>query len=361
MAGVALAATTALAAAGCHSVAGLPPTATVTPIPPTTTPLPTPVPTVRLIFTGDIIPSRCVYARQQSEGDFTFAFQKMAPLLASADIAVGSLDASLSAAGAPIGCTPTFDLLAPPQSIEGLTYSGFDVMTIASNHAKDCGQAAASCDQAVLDTVANLHNAGIATAGGGANLAEARKPAIVAVNGIRFAFLGYDDVANYYNATDSSPGTAPLDSTTLAGDVRAAKAQADIVIVMPHWGSEYTLSPTARQQEMAHLAIDSGATLVVGNHPHWAQATENLGNKFIDYALGNFVFDQDWSIETQQGLVMAATFQGKQLVKVELFPIRIDQAYQPALASPEEGAQILDRIASVSTTLPPAQTAATSP
>ncbi len=353
LAGLAAAAALAAAAMGCSGLAARPTsTPTSTAVPPTASPSPTPVPTVRLIFTGDIIPSRCVYARQQSESDFTFAFHNIAPLLAAADLAIGSLDASLSAVGAPLGCTPTFDLLAPPQSVEGLTYSGFDVMTIASNHTKDCGQAAASCDQAILDTVTNLHNAGIATIGGGANLAEARRPAILAVNGIRFAFLGYDDVANYYNATDSSPGTAPLDSATLAGDIRAAKQQADVVVVMPHWGSEYTLTPTQRQQDLAHVAIDAGATLVVGNHPHWAEATENLGGKFIDYALGNFVFDQDWSTETMQSVVLSATFQGKKLVKVELFPVRINAAYQPTLASPEEGAEILGRIASVSTSVP---------
>jgi poly-gamma-glutamate capsule biosynthesis protein CapA/YwtB (metallophosphatase superfamily) len=349
MAALALAAAVAAAVTGCGDKTAAPPP-TATPVP--ATPSPTPVPTIRLIFTGDIIPSRCVYARQQAENDFAYAFRRIAPLLVAADLTIGSLDASLSGAGKPIGCTETFDLLAPPQSIEGLVYSGFDVLTIASNHAKDCGEGQASCDQAILDTVANLRNAGIASTGGGANLAEARRPAVVTVKGIRFAFLGYDDVANYYNATDSTPGTAPLDATTLAEDIRLARQQADVVVVMPHWGSEYTLEPTQRQRDLAHEAIDAGATLVVGNHPHWVEATEDLGDKFIDYALGNFVFDQDWSIETQQGVVLAATFQGKHLFKVELFPIRIGEGYQPALASPEEGAEILARIASVSTSVP---------
>ncbi len=344
-----LALLTAVAIA-CRTEASAP--ATPTAVPPTSTPSPTPIPTVRVIFTGDIIPSRCVYARQQSEGDFAYAFRRIAPLLVAADLTVGSLDASISNAGEPIGCTQTFDLLAPPQSVEGLVYSGFDVMTIASNHAKDCGQGQPSCDQAILDTVTNLRNAGIASTGGGANLAAARRPAIVTVKGTTFAFLGYDDVASYYNATDSSPGTAPLDSTTLAEDIRLARQQADVVVVMPHWGSEYTLEPTQRQRDLAHEAIDAGATLVVGNHPHWLQGTEDLGGKFIDYALGNFVFDQDWSVETQQSVLLSATFQGSRLTGVELIPIRIGEGYQPALASPEEGADILGRIASVSTKLP---------
>jgi poly-gamma-glutamate capsule biosynthesis protein CapA/YwtB (metallophosphatase superfamily) len=305
--------------------------------------------TISVIFTGDIIPARCVYARQLSEGDFTFAFRRIGPWLAAADLAVGSLDASLSDAGQPIGCTPTFNLLAPPRSVAGLVYAGFDVLTVATNHVKDCGgRGTTACDEALQDTIGNLRAAGIATTGAGANTAEARDPAIVTVKGVRFAFLGYDDIASYYNATESAPGTAPLTTATLVEDVRRARQQADVVVVLPHWGVEYTVEPTQRQRDLARAAIDAGATLVVGNHPHSVQAVDDLGKAYVAYSLGNFLFDQDWSLETQESVLLAATFQGPRLVATQLIPVRIGEGYRPALAPPEEAAQMLERIASAS-------------
>jgi len=316
-------------------------------------PSPTPPETVRAAFTGDVIPSRCVYARQLAESDFTYAFHRIAPFLRAADVTVGSLDASISSAGRPMGCTPTFNLLAPPQSVDGLVYAGFDVLTIATNHAKDCGgQGTNACDQALLDTIASLRAAGIASTGAGTDLAQARKPAIVTVKGTSFAFLGYDDVAPYYGASDAAPGTAPLDEAQLIEDIHRARREADVVVVLPHWGVEYTATPTQRQRDLAQAAIDAGATLVVGNHPHWVQATEDLGGAFAAYSLGNFLFDQDWSVETQQSALLVATFQGTLLASVELLPVRIGDGYQPAVAAPDEAAQVLKRIASASQAAP---------
>jgi poly-gamma-glutamate synthesis protein (capsule biosynthesis protein) len=308
---------------------------------------------IRLLATGDIIPARCVYAQQLAYQDFRHAFLATADVLRAADITVGSLDASLSDAGQPIGCTETFSLLAPARSIEGLTFAGFDVMTVASNHAKDCG-ASACGDQAFLDTLTNLETAGIAAVGGGRNLAEARSPRVLTVNGVRFAFLGYDDIGwTDYGATETSPGTAPLAFGTLGEDVARARQEADVVIVLNHWGTEYTSVPTERQRGLAWEAVDAGATLVIGNHPHAVQAVEFLEGGFVSYALGNFVFDQDRSLETQQGVVMEAIFHGTRLVSVRYLPIHIHDMHQPRWAEPVEGASILARMEEASEGLPP--------
>ncbi|MGB6838343.1 MAG: CapA family protein [Dehalococcoidia bacterium] len=299
---------------------------------------------IRLLFTGDIMPGRCVYAHHLAYGDFRHAFLKLSPLLRGADITVGSLDTSLSDAGEPMGCVPTYNLLAPPESVEGLAFAGFDLLTLATNHAKDCGSPRSACDEALLDTIANLRAAGIAPVGAGSDLLEARKPAIISVRGTRFAFLGYDDIAPYYHADEGSPGTAPLEASFLREDIARALQAADVVVVLPHWGTEYTSMPTERQREMARMAIEAGATLVIGNHPHWPQAVEYFEEAFVAYALGNFVFDQDWSLETQQGVVLEAVFQGSRLVSVDLVPIRILDMHQPTLAPAEEAGEILRRI-----------------
>jgi poly-gamma-glutamate synthesis protein (capsule biosynthesis protein) len=203
----------------------------------------------------------------------------------------------------------------------------------------------------MFQTDANLRAAGILPVGDGANLAAARQPIVVTRNGVRFAFLAYDDIADYYHATADSAGSAPLDPATVGEDIAAAKRVADVVIVLPHWGVEYTASPSDRQREFARACAAAGADLVIGNHPHWVQAHEQIGTTFVAYALGNFVFDQDWSIETQQGALLDVTFTGTRVAATRYTPVRIHDQYQPRLADPAEAAAIMQRIDDASAAL----------
>jgi poly-gamma-glutamate synthesis protein (capsule biosynthesis protein) len=294
--------------------------------------------------TGDIIPSRCVYEKQRSYGDYRHAFLELGPWLAEADITAGSLDAALSDVSEPFPCVDTFNLMAPAASVEGLAYAGFDVITVATNHVKDCGQVGSCGDQAFFDTLENLASNGIAPVGGGADLAAARAPAFIESKGVRFAFLGYDEIAAYYHAEPGVAGTAPLNEAYVREDVAAAAQQADVVVVLPQWGVEYTADPNERQQALARAAAEAGAGLVIGNHPHWVEAAQVIDGVYVAYALGNFVFDQDWSLETQQGVVLEAAFHGATLKGVRYHPIHIYDEHQPAFADADEARQILDRI-----------------
>ncbi len=309
----------------------------------------TPDPIV-LRATGDILPVRCTLEKLQARADFTYPFHELGPWLAEADIAVGSLDAAISDAGVPFGCTETFSLMSPAAAAEGFAYAGLDVMTVATNHVKDCGQAACG-DDAFFDTLANLRANGVEPVGGGPDLAEARRPAIIEAGGVRFAFLGYDEIATYYHADVDTPGTAPLLEEYVREDIAAASAIADVVVFQPQWGVEYVAEPTLNQQLLAEAAVEAGADLVIGNHPHWVQAAQVIDDVFIAYALGNFLFDQDWSLETQQGVVLEAAFHDDQLRGVRYFPIHIYDETQPRFADEDEGRQIMDRIWDASATL----------
>ncbi len=123
------------------------------------------------------------------------------------------------------------------------------------------------------------------------------------------------------------------------------------MVVLPQWGVEYTANPTIGQRRLAAAAVDAGADLVIGNHPHWVQAAEVIDETFIAYALGNFVFDQDWSLETQQGVVLEAAFHGARLAGVQYVPIRIIDQHRPVFAEPAEAAQIMERIWNASAAL----------
>ena len=128
-------------------------------------------------------------------------------------------------------------------------------------------------------------------------------------------------------------------------DILNAKKIADLVMVSIHSGTEYTPFSNNKQISFARSAIDAGANLVFGHHPHVVQGYEHYKGKLIIYSLGNFIFDQAWSKETQQGLATKLTFEGENLVTMNLIPLRIKNWCQPTpLESGTEYDEILRRI-----------------
>ncbi len=370
--GPALTPTPTAATAPPPSLAALPsataqlPTVTAVPassaLPPTRTPVllpsPTPVPDITLLFTGDINPARCVYTIAQAAGDMALPYRAVADLLQGADLAIGSLDASISDYNPPSPCAEYHrNLLAPSETVAGLQFAGFDLISVATNHIKDCGLVRGCRDESFLDTLAHLRAAGLQPVGGGLNLAEASAPVIVDVQGVRFAFLAFTAVNGEVWAGADRPGAAPFLKDVYLDAVRRARAQADVVIVLPQWGREFTGQITWEQALGAQALVEAGATLVVGNNPHHVQAVETLaGGAVVAYALGNFVFDQQWSDGTEftvQGLMLQATFRGAQLVDVTLLPIHIHDNFQPRLAEPDEAARILADVDESLRTKPP--------
>jgi poly-gamma-glutamate synthesis protein (capsule biosynthesis protein) len=233
--------------------------------------------------------------------------------------------------------------------IAGLKNAGIDVVSIANNHIGDAGRAG------VVQTVANLEAHGIEHAGAGRNTAAAHAPAMLSAGGLRVAILGYDTIAKYYAAGPTTAGSAQLTVAGVKADVAAARAAgADVVIVYPHWGIEYTATPFPAQRALAHAVIDAGADMVIGNHVHWVGAMEVYKGHPIWYALGNFVFDQVWSEPTQEGLILELTFNGPTLVQVRLHPTLILDQAQPNLLDPAgSGRVVLDRLYDASKKLLP--------
>ena len=174
---------------------------------------------------------------------------------------------------------------------------------------------------------------------------------------MRLALLAYDDIAPFYAATPESAGVAPLDLETLAADISAVKTQVDHVVVMVHWGIEYVADPSPRQREAAAVAVAAGASLVIGNHPHWVQAVEEFDDGAVAYALGNFVFDQNWSVATTQGMVLEVGFDRERVLGYRLRPIVIRDIHRPEFVDPaDEGDPILRRVWDATDRLPPRST-----
>ena len=246
----------------------------------------------------------------------------------------------------------SMNLIGPENMVQGLQFAGFDVITIATNHAKDCGEEGFHCNnQSFLDTVETLSEAGIQPVGGGGNLSEARRPVVIENQGTRFAFLGVDQINEKVWASENEPGVAPISAQhieQIKADIAAAKSIADVVIVLPQWGTEYSPQPSDIQRLWAQEFINAGATLIIGNHPHIIQPMESFANGTVFYALGNFVFDQGQNFR-REGLVVQATFNGSQLESIELSTVNINYyTYQPQWTEEPETKKILTRVPDLS-------------
>lgn len=208
----------------------------------------------------------------------------------------------------------------------GLTFAGFDGLSIANNHILDWGS------DALEDTIRILKENGIQPAGAGMNYEEANVPAIFAIRGMRLAILAYTTLyPQSLEARKNSAGVSSFDLEGAKEKIRGLKnsGAADIVIVSIHWGDEYEAHANDEQKMIARALIDAGADLIIGHHSHVVQEVEKYKNSWIAYSLGNFVFDQGFSKETMEGLMLKATVRNKEIFDVETITTKISPDFAP--------------------------------
>ena len=301
--------------------------------------LATTIPTFDMAVAGDIILGRGVNNKMVEYNDYLYPFRKMRDELMSADWRVANLECTITDLVAPPADPYTFTFITAKRAVDGLTYAGIQTLSVANNHADNGGV------EPFVDMLHTLHEHNITTCGGGNNLTEARQPAIQTVKGTRVALLGYNEIPPGGPYADvNSPGIAPVDLKTLPQDIAAARKRADLVIPFFHWGVEYTKDPTTTQQRAAHLAIDAGADMVLGSHPHWVQAIESYKGRLIIYCLGNFVFDQDWSHQTLEGCMLHLYWRGTTLASIRFVPYLIEDRCQPNIISQAAAVDIFERM-----------------
>lgn len=310
-----------------------------------------PTPTITTItIVGDVMLGRRVGQRYASTPNAPF--EPFAERLAAADLTIGNFEATLSNNGRATQGGDSF--FAEPRMLEGLQLAGFDGVSLANNHLGDYGAAA------MQETFAEFDRAGIAWFGAGPNLNRAREPWVVEKNGTTIAFIGTESIGETPAATDRSPGTnrlnmpprtGPLDNAALdriAGDIRAAKDRADVVIVIPHWGTQYTHTPEPLQRQIATRFAEAGADLVIGGHPHWVQGWERVGDTTVVHSLGNFIFDMQFSRQVQEGVFVEIVLWGGEVKAVEPVPYVI-RDHIPRPAGPEDATRILSDMRRTST------------
>lgn len=277
-----------------------------------------------LMFVGDIMLSRRVGMKTTKQGDWQWPFLLISHYLASADLAFGNLESMISDQGRNVGSIYSFR--ADPRMLEGLTGAGFDVLMLANNHVGDWTRLAFE------DTMARLTDRGVDYCGAGWDFDLAHQAVVREAGAAKIGFLCYTDLAPVHmKAATAKSGIAWMELGQLKDDIIAARAKADIIIVSMHTGYEYKEHPNKYQRDFARAAIDAGADLVVGHHPHVIQDLETYHNGWIAYSLGNFIFDQDFSEETMHGWLLRVTIHDKEIISVEPIDIYINKDFQPAL------------------------------
>src|SRR5918995_1159492 len=251
--------------------------------------------------------------------------------LSGADLTLANLENPVirDAVYHPDATTFTGDLRLMPV----LEQAGIDGVTLGNNHILDAGTTGLD------ETMGHLDDAGIAHAGAGMDLAEARRPMIFDLDGMKVGVLSYMGVPSYdwAWATRNSPGTAPLLQKMMEQDVRRLRNEVDLVVVSPHWGVEYTATPEPQQVDFAHAAIDAGADVFVGGHAHWPKGIEMYRGKPIYYGVGNFLLDQSWSEETSTGIFAEVTLYEDEVIQTRPVPFVILDYAQPNFLLPGAG------------------------
>jgi poly-gamma-glutamate synthesis protein (capsule biosynthesis protein) len=290
---------------------------------------------VELVLVGDIFLGRGV-------DNPVHALDSMVPILRSADLTVGNFEGVIDSSRrhAPRGQSAPgkypISLVQPATASAILNHAGFDILSLANNHALDLGAAG------LADTVDLLELSGLEPIGVLNKDKTLPQPLIKNVGGLRIAFLAFNAIpfANSKNSGQSPEMTIANWQPEMAiAAIQNARQRADFIIVSMHWGYEYQSNTDPAQREIANMLIEAGADLVFGHHPHVVQdyaiihpakETPRSSPQLVAYSLGNFVFDQQFD-ETKHGLLLRVFIDKAGLRAVQALPVRA--GLQPKLMS----------------------------
>ncbi|HEY5489607.1 MAG TPA: CapA family protein [Gemmatimonadaceae bacterium] len=271
--------------------------------------------TVTLLAVGDLMchSQQFTAARYGSGYDFYPAFSPVKADISAADIALGNLETILRSFG-PYSGYPAFH--TPRSYADALKKVGFDVLTTANNHALDGGATG------VRATAAYLGKLGLAHAG-----TDRSSLVIVKHDGVKIAFLAY----TYGTNGIRSPfdwAVSRIDLASMKRQIASTRPNVDLIVVVPHWGSEYSSVPESRTRTMARALIDAGADIILGSHPHVVRPVEKYKGHYIVYSMGNFISGMS-ATRTDLGIMVKATIvrrkSGTRVTALKVVPVYRDR------------------------------------
>jgi len=293
-----------------------------------------------LIMTGVTALTRATAQRMETKG-ITYPAQEVRALLAQADITHISNEVPFySACPYPDPHQEKEIFCSSTRYIELLTYVGTDIVELTGNHFGDYGP------EAMVESLAIYNDYGIPYYGGGADLADSLKPAMLEHNGNRFAFIGCNqpDVQSFPTARDTRPGAAPCDFDYMVQKIREARAQGYSVIATFQWSERSAPDPYPAQVETFRRMADAGAVAVSGSQAHVPQYMEFYNGSFIHYGLGNLFFDQTaGSDSTRNEFIDRYVFYDGRFLAVELVTAYLEDYSRPRFMTPDERERFLSQ------------------
>ena len=259
---------------------------------------------ITIIATGDVMLGRAVMTTSLDHDNPKYPFEKVADKMQEADITFINLENPIV-----YDCprhTDGFIFCADPRMVEGLTYAGVDIVSLANNHAFNYGE------QGIEETKEILTAYGIEYTGLG-------NVVVQEIDGIRFGFLGFDKSQQEYPELTASEQELVIETNS----------NVDVLIVAMHWGVEYQSEALPGVRALAEKVVGLGADVIIGHHPHWVQNYETINDVPVYYSLGNFIFDQMWSEATRTGMAVKLTFQEDRLINDERMSVFMEEWAQP--------------------------------
>ena len=295
-----------------------------------------------LIAVGDImLGGRALHViREKGPG---YPFRSTQHILKRADMTIANLEAPFTERGTPFDKTYTFRV--PPGLAVGLLDAGFDVVTLANNHIMDYGP------EGLYDTIHTLDSLGILHCGAGHDWNEAEKPAFFQSSGWRIGAIGY--AMTYpleFWATSERAGTAYPHQGRFEATLSKLDGIADLVVVSFHWGGELRPQPKSYQRSYARRAIDLGADIVIGHHPHILQGVEIYKDRLIVFSLGNFSFGS-YSQNARSSIIIKVRFDEQGFLMAQVIPVSVlntEVEFQPAPLMDGERARVIDELNTLS-------------
>jgi poly-gamma-glutamate synthesis protein (capsule biosynthesis protein) len=274
-----------------------------------------------VLFAGDTAEAEFAMPVLLAEG-FRYPFSRTDDLVRSADLAVVNAEAPITDSTRVFPIYKQWTYRAPAESMDALAWAGFDVLSLANNHAVDC------LDEGVADTIANAERRGLAVVGAGRDAVEARRGVIATVGDVRIGLLAYLENQFLFRiwvdafARSGHAGAAAATEEALAADIARLRPEVDLLVVSFHAGYNYA-PPTASTLRWSRRAVELGADLVVNHHPHVAHPVMMVRGHPVLLSIGNYALGTEGKKWLDYGYLALAHLAGRHLDRVELVPIAV--------------------------------------
>ncbi len=305
---------------------------------------------IKLLAAGDLNLAHWITPIINTRGA-NYPYKNIKHLLSTGDLVFANLEAPFCEKGE--AYPKNFVFKVPPRHVDVLNAGNINLVSLANNHILDYGM------QGLVSTRETLKKSNIYFAGAGENFSDAYKPTIIKKKNLEIAFFSYSmTFPKAFWATGSTGGTAYPYYNIIKDSISAYRSRVDYIIVSFHWGKELVSVPEEYQRKTAHLAINSGADLIIGHHPHVLQGIEIYKRKHIFYSFGNFIF-ASYSTKAIDSMILEAQLTKTGLINIRIIPINVNNYevhFRPVEMSGTNKARVINHLNEISLQLNNQQT-----